>query len=239
MINVLIPSCGKSEFFVDSFYPKNVIEINGKPMIQYVIENYESVLDKKFTFILLQDECDKFHTDNIISILTNKTSNILKLKNTTGGALCTCLMAIEYIGNDDELIIANNDQIIQEDIEMIVKNFRGRNLDGGVVCFNSVHPRWSYVRLDKEQVVETAEKRPLTHHAIAGFYYFKHGKEFIEAAKMAIKKGEMYEGAYYLSAAINEMILMNKNIGYFEIKSSQYCSFYSPEKIRLFAEEQV
>lgn len=238
MINVLIPSCGKSKLYENSYYPKNVIEISGKPMIQHVVENYADINDKKFTFVFLQDECDKFHTDHITSILTNETSNVIKLKNSTGGALCTSLMAIDYINNDDELIIANSDQIIMEDINEVINEFRKKKVDCGVITFNSVHPRWSYVRLAGENVVETAEKRPLSHHAIAGFYYFAKGKQFVKAAKQAIKKGEMYDNAYYISSAINEMILQNRLIGYYEIENSKYFSFYTPDKINSYVKEQ-
>ncbi len=234
MLNILIPSCGKSEFFSDSYYPKNVIEINGKPMIQHVIENYSDIPDKKFTFIILQDECNRFHTDHVVSILTKKDANIITLKNPTGGALCTCLMAVEYINSDDELIIANNDQVICEDISCIIEGFRKCALDCALICFDSVHPRWSYARLEGENVVETAEKRPLSRHAIAGFYYFKRGRDFVMGAKRSIRKGETYEGNYYISAAINEMILMNKKVGYTSIDNTSYFSFYSPEKINTF-----
>ena len=39
--------------------------------------------------------------------------------------------------------------------------------DAGVITFESVHPRWSYVRLDSEnRVTETAEKRPISNSRI-------------------------------------------------------------------------
>ena len=77
MINVLIPACGKSKFYEDSYYPQNVTEINGKPMIEHVIWNYSSLKDAKYTFCFFRDECDKFHTDKIVQILTNQNCNIV------------------------------------------------------------------------------------------------------------------------------------------------------------------
>lgn len=87
-------------------------------------------------------------------------------------------------------------------------------------------------------MVEAAEKRPVSKHALAGFYYFKHGCDFIDAAKKTIKKGCAYDGRYYLSASINEMILMNKKVNYYQISNSQYHSFYSPEKVHVYEKEQ-
>lgn len=80
-------------------------------------------------------------------------------------------------------------------------------------------------------MVETAEKHPLSSHAIAGFYYFARGIDFIHASKQVIRKKETYNGRYFISSSINEMILENKKVGYYEIDSDKYHSFYSPEKI--------
>lgn len=237
MINILIPSCSNSEFFADSYYPKTLYEVNGQPMIQQVSAAFNSLEDKHFVYMFLQKECDKFHTDNVVSILTGHTADIIRLKDTTGGALCTCLMAIEYINNEDELIISNNDQIIDEDFNNIVGNFRNRNTDCGVVCFETLHPRWSYVRVSGDEVVEAAEKRPISNSAIAGIYYFRHGSDFVKAAMDAIRKGSMHDGRYYLTAAVNEMILQNRNVRKYDIANEQYHSLFTPERIRLYEDE--
>lgn len=237
MIHILIPSCGHSEFFKDSYYPKSMIEVNGKPMIQCVVENYQSIQEKKFIFLFLQYECNKFHTDHAVKLMTEE-SEIIRLKEITGGALCTALMAIEQIDSEIPLIIGNNDQIIEEEIADILRYFQKVDADCGVACFESIHPRWSYVRMKGEQVVETAEKRPISKLAIAGFYYFKKGQEFVEAAKRAIKKGRTEDGKYYLSMAINEMILMNKRVCCYRLEEGTYHSFYSPEMIQIYEKQQ-
>jgi len=237
MVNVLIPSCSNSEFFSDSYYPKTLYEVNGKPMIQLVSGSFNEIEDKHFVYMFLQKECDKFHTDNVVSILNNRECDVIRLKEITGGALCTCLMAIEYIDNSDELIISNNDQIIDEDFNAILNDFRTNNADCGVVCFETLHPRWSYVRFEGNTVVEAAEKRPVSNKAIAGIYYFKHGHDFIESAMEAIRKGGTFDGKFFLTAAINEMILKNKNVRKYDIDNSKYHSLFTPERIRLYEEE--
>lgn len=232
MINVLIPACGRSRFYEESYYPQNVIEIIGKPMIEHVIRNYADLIDVKYTFCFFRDECYKFHTDKIVSILTDGNCNIVQQENTTAGALCTALLAVDYINNKNELIIANSDQIIDTDISAVVSDFRKKNADCGVISFNGVHPRWSYIRVNKEgEVVETAEKHPLSNHAIAGFYYYARGFDFVEAAKQVIRKRETYDERFFISSSINEIILQNKKVSYYEIGSSKYHSFYSPDKI--------
>lgn len=234
MINVLLPAMGKSTFFKDYYFPKLMLEVGGSTVLEKVVDNFSTIHDRHFIFVLNEKECTEFHINESAKIITEPNSDIIILKNQTQGALCTCLIAADYINNDNPLIIANFDQIIDADYTDIIKYFEEKNLDAGVITFQSIHPRWSYVRLeddDMNKVIEVAEKRPLSKHAIAGFYYFKHGSDFIKCAENTILKENMTDGKYYISASLNEMILLNKKIGCFEIDKKQYHSFYSPEKI--------
>ena len=140
-------------------------------------------------------------------------------------------MAIEHINNDTPLVIANADQIIGEDIQTKIGILEA--YDAGVITFDSVHPKWSYARVDSDgSITETAEKRPISKHAIAGFYYFKEGKEFIASAMSMIRKDANVNGLYFIAPALNEMILKNKSLGIVQIDNTNYHTFYSPNKIK-------
>lgn len=232
MINVLIPAMGESNFFKDYYYPKFMLEIDGKTVLERVIENYDALADKHMIFLLKQEECNQFHVDASIRILTGNQSSVIVLKNNTKGALCTCLLAVGKINSSEPLLIANSDQVIDVDYAEVIRHFEERGLDAGVVTFPSIHPRWSYVRMENDFVVEAAEKRPLSNRAIAGLYYYHKGSDFVEAAKKAILKSSTQEGKFYISSSLNELILSNKKIGCFEITKDQYHSFYSPDKIK-------
>ena len=232
MINVLLPAMGDSTFFKDYFFPKLMLEVRGLTVLERVISNFASLENKHFIFVLSEKECNEFHIDQSARIITEPDSDIIVLKNQTKGALCTCLIAADYINNDDPLIIANFDQIIDVNYNLVVNEFEEKKFAGGVITFPSIHPRWSYVRKEGENVIEVAEKRPLSKNAIAGFYYYSHGRDFICSAESAILKKNNCSGKYYISSSLNEMILKNKKIGTFEVDKEQYHSFYSPEKIR-------
>ena len=141
-------------------------------------------------------------------------------------------MAVEYINNNTSLIIANSDQVIETDYIKVIEHFNNIGADAGVITFPNIHPRWSYARKVGDEVVEVAEKRPLSKDAIAGFYYFKKGSDFVQTAKNAMMKQSNLDGRYYISSSINEMILLGKKVGYFDIEKEQYRSFYSPAKIK-------
>jgi ribosomal protein L31 len=114
---------------------------------------------------------------------------------------------------------------------MLVPAFEGS--DAGVITFKSLHPRWSYVRLDEHQrVVETSEKRPISRNAIACIYYFKIGRDFVESAMSIVQKDSHVNGIFYISSTLNEMILKEKSVTSIEVETSKYHTFYTPQKIK-------
>lgn len=235
MVNVLLPAMGKSDFFKESFFPKLLTEINGKTMLEIVIDGYISVSPKNYIFVFSEKDCNEFHLDSSVKMLVSESS-VIKLKNETAGALCTCLMAVDYINDETPLIIANSDQIIDVDYRAVLDYFDSQNADAGIITFPSIHPRWSYAKKCGKEVVEVAEKRPLSKNAIAGFYYYRYGTDFVKGAKNALLKQNHLNGRYYISATMNEMILNGKKIAYYDIPQQKYHSFYSPAKIKEYEE---
>jgi dTDP-glucose pyrophosphorylase len=225
----------ESKYFKDSVFgfPKPLVEIGDKSMIQLVVENLQTIKDeKRFIFILSSEDCEKFHLDNVVKLLTDDCCEIIKISGDTKGAACSTLMAVAHINNDRELIIVNNDQIFDCNLNDVLGSFRADRADAGVITFETVHPRWSYVGLEQEnKVIEAAEKKPISRHGIAGFYYFKQGAYFVSAAMQSIKKGASVNGLFYISPVLNEMILANQNVVAQEIDKNVYHTFYTPQKI--------
>lgn len=189
-MQILIPIANDAKSFFpveDYHFPKPLIEVSGKPMIERVIENFNTVKgDKKFFFVTNKNDNLKFSLGKIIDLLAPGSKNVV-LRDSCSGSICSCLMTIDLIDADKPLIIGNGDQEIEDNINDIIEKFVDLNADAGVLTFESVHPRWSYVRCDhRMKVSEAAEKRVISRHAIAGFYYFARAKIFFEAAKRAI-----------------------------------------------------
>lgn len=235
MLNILLLLAGQSSFFSkeEFIFPRPLIEINGKSMIQHVIENLASIRGpKKFIFVVNDEDCRKHHLDNVLRLLTDKNTEIVRVSGETNGALCSALLAIEHIDDAVPLIIANADQIIETDLNEIINHFQEAHADGAVACFETVHPRWSYVRFDQQRhIIEAAEKRPISKHAIAGLYYFASGQDFVAAGMESIKKAAHVNGAYYVSGVLNELILKQKNLVAYHLDPECYHTLYSPQKI--------
>ena len=241
MINILIPLAGRSQIFEGQFFPKPFFEINDHIMIEYPIAALNRITEeKRFIFVLRHEDCVKFHLDKTIELLTSPNTVIIRQIGDTKGAVCTCLLAIDHINNDDPLIISNADQYLDVDYNQVLAHFRKHKAQGGLVCFDSVHPQWSYAKLDKEDnIIQTAEKQPLSRHAIAGFYYFEKGKYFVTASERSLEHEAHCNGLYYTAPIYNELLLEGLSLKAYHVPKEKYHSFYSFSKIRDFEKQNV
>ena len=216
-MNVIIPMAGRGKRFEDAGYsfPKPLIDVNGKPMIQMIIENLN--LTAKHIFICQGEHVQKFAIHDLMNLL-KPDSEIISINEITQGAAETVLKAKDLINNDDELIIANSDQWIDWNQQHFLSFMRKNEADGGIVTFISTHPKWSYVRINDENLVEeVAEKRPISNIATVGIYYYKHGKDFVKAAEQMMTKNIRTNNEFYVAPVFNEMIASGKKIHIYPI----------------------
>lgn len=220
----------------DTVYCTALYEINRKTILQHIIEALVKIREAEFIFILNKSNVEKYHLDSVIKLLLPQ-AEIVVAQGQTKGSACSCLLGIDYFKPEESLIIVGGDQLVTIDLQEVVDFFVQRNYDGGVICFEDIHPRWSYVRLNDEgMVTEAAEKRPISNHATTGFYYFKRTSDFVESAFQMIKKNAGINGNFYVCPAYNEMILEQKEIGVYHIKKEQYFNFSHIKGIELYEE---
>ena len=237
-MQILIPIAGYSPFFAkeEFYFPKPLIEIAGRPMIELVVEQLQRQFEgARFVFVADREDVRSFSLDRILSLLAGSDSCIVERLGKTSGALCSCLLAVDSLNLDQPIILANSDQIIEEDLSEAVEAFQRHNVAAGVITFDSVHPRWSYVVDDgTSNVVQTFEKRVASRNAIAGFYYFASARQFFEAAKRVILNDVRIDGMYFISSALNEIILEGGRVLHTTVESRLYHSFYAPSKLDEF-----
>lgn len=217
-------------------YPKNLVEIAGRALIEHVVDGFASVkrLTDSRIYVIGNDEDRRFHTASVIRLL-DPGARVIKAPGSTAGAACTALLACAGIDNDSPLLIVNGDIVVRSDIASALEEFSQRDLDGGVIVFDDVHPRWSYVRVDdREMIVEAAEKRPISRLATAGVYYFRRGADYVESAKSMIRKQAAIDGRFYVCPCYNEMVLAGKSLGIHRIERSDYFSLATPQGVEDF-----
>ena len=206
-MNVIIPMAGHGSRFSQAGYtfPKPLIEVHGKPMIQVVIDNLK--VDAHFIFIVQKDHREKYNLDCMLSLLA-PGCDIVEVDKVTEGAACTVLLGKEFINNDSPLVIANSDQFVEWSSLDFFYKMNEQSLDGGIVSFKSTHPKWSYAKTDNHGfVLEVAEKKTISDIATVGIYYWKKGSDFVKYAEQMIDKNIRVNNEFYVCPVYNEAIL--------------------------------
>ncbi|MAX23468.1 MAG: nucleotidyltransferase [Phycisphaeraceae bacterium] len=236
-MKIVIPMAGPEPQFSKIGQIKALVEIADKPMIELVVDNLKSIRDDaEFIFVIRKEICRKYHLDDVLKLLV-PNATIVTAQNDTAGAACTAMLAIDHLQDNDPMIITNGDQLIQTDLNKAMTDLTLRNLDAGTIVFESIHPRWSYVLVDENQlVVEAAEKWPISKMATAGFYYFKQAGDFIEAVGNMLQKQASVNDWYYVCPTFNELILKQKRIGIHQIKRTEYISLATPEGVEAYSQ---
>lgn len=240
MINIVIPMSGRGSRFKDVGYtlPKPLIDVDGKPMIQKVIENIN--LNGRYIFLVLKEHYDIFNLGNLLpKFCTPNSCKVIVVEKVTEGAACTCLLAKQEINTEDQLVVANSDQLVEWDSTMFIKQMLVEQVDGGIVSFSASDPKWSFVKMDpaKNLVVEVAEKRVISDQATAGIYWFKHGCDFVEGAESMILKNIRTNNEFYVCPVFNELIQNQKKICSYPVDNMY--GLGTPEDLQNFLSKKI
>jgi HAD superfamily hydrolase (TIGR01509 family) len=211
-LNVLIPMAGAGSRFAQAGYtfPKPLIDVNGKPMIQVVVENLG--LEANYIFVVQKEHREQYNLDTMLGLIA-PGCKIVETDGITEGAACTALLAKEYIDNDNPLFFANSDQFVEWDPVEFMYNMQEKDADGGIVTFKATHPKWSYAAVGEDGLVRlVAEKNPISDDATVGYYYWKSGSDFVKYAEQMIDKDIRVNNEFYVCPVFNEAIDDNKQI---------------------------
>ncbi len=140
-LNVLIPMAGAGSRFEQAGYtfPKPLIEVKGKPMIQVVVENLN--LDANYIYVVQKAHREKYNLDTLLNLLT-PGCKIVETEGLTEGAACTALLAKEFIDNNAPLFFANSDQFVEWNSNEFMYKMQETDADGGIVTFTATHPKF-------------------------------------------------------------------------------------------------
>ena len=237
MLKIVVPMGGEGRPFADRgfTFPKPLIEVRGRSMIEIVVENLTPRRrPHQFVFIPKQEHVTKFALAEVLQLLSPGCA-IVPMKAPTSGALCSVLLATDHLRDDCQLLIANADQHLSVPIDDFLDAAEQPGVDGCIMTFPNTHPRWSYAKVDEGRVVAVAEKRPISRHATVGLYHFRSSVEFLRAAERSIVKNAALGGEFYVAPVYNEFVLAGKAIVTFPIGPEQMHSLGTPEELERFA----
>ena len=233
-LNVLIPMAGAGSRFEQAGYtfPKPLIEVKGKPMIQVVTENLN--IKANYIYIVQKTHREKYNLDTLLNLIT-PGCKIVDVDGITEGAACTALLAKEYIDNDKPLFFANSDQFVEWDSNEFMYKMNETGCDGGIVSFEATHPKWSFAKINEEGLVtEVAEKNPISNIATVGYYWWKQGSDFVKYAEEMIEQDIRVNNEFYVCPVFNNAIAAGKEIRTFNIE--KMWGLGTPEDLKYYLE---
>lgn len=214
---VVIPMAGLGSRFKNAGYskPKPLIDVLGKPMIEWAVQSFDFLSKLKsysLLFIILEED-DRHH--NLTEELRARfgpqhPTEILTLPHVTRGQMETVLAAKKHVNSHNKLFIYNCDTYSRAPIWELIEQ---DDPDGILPYFYAADERYSYMRFDEYgHVVETAEKKVISEYASTGLYYFKHGRDFVMAAERSLTEDAASVGEFYIAPLYNSLIRQGKRI---------------------------
>jgi len=235
-LNVLIPMAGAGSRFEQAGYtfPKPLIDVRNKPMIQVVVENLN--IDANYIYLVQKKHREKYNLDTLLNLLT-PSCKIVEVDGITEGAACTALLAKKFIDNDSPLFFANSDQFVEWDSNEFMYKMQETDADGGIITFKATHPKWSFAKINENGlVIEVAEKKPISNIATVGYYYWKHGSDFVKYAEQMISKNIRVNNEFYVCPVFNQAIEDKKQIRIFNVEGMW--GLGTPEDLKYYLENK-
>jgi len=233
MVQIIIPMSGLGQRFINVGYntPKPIIEVDGKPIIEHVVNLFPKEIDIKFI-------CNNKHLQetNMRTILKSfcphgKIYEVPVIGRQ--GPVHAVSLIFDKIDDNKEVIVSYCDYGTWWDYSKFLEDTRNRNADGAIACYKGFHPHMlgidNYAFLKETTygsrwMEQIQEKKPFTNnrmqeYASNGTYYFKSGvimkKYFQKLMDLQMK----VKNEYYVSMVYNLLVKDNLSVNIFEIEN--------------------
>ena len=215
---IVIPMAGLSSRFFKAGYtePKYMLPAHGIPLFDHAVLSFKAYFETtEFVFIVRSDYNTAQFVESRCQILGIKDYQIVSLAADTRGQAETVYLGIEDCDDALPITIFN--------IDTFRPNFTLPNVadegDGYLEVFKGEGSNWSYAKPkspDSNQVIETAEKNPISDLCSTGLYHFAHAGDFKRAFQLEAAKpiSEWQKQELYIAPLYNYLIEEGKDIRY-------------------------
>lgn len=228
-MNIIIPMSGIGKRFLEAGYtdPKPLIPVEGKPIIQHVVERFDTEND---TFIFV---CNEPHLRDtpmrsvLERIVKNKT--IVAVPQEKYGPVWATLQASHLIQDDEAYVVNYCDFSWRWDYNDFKKMMLDTRCDGSVISYKGFHPHllgpntYASMRATPDhRMIEIREKYSFTPNKMdcyqsSGTYYFSKGSYIKKYFRQLMNKKIDLNGEYYVSLVYNELKTDGLDIFIYEI----------------------
>lgn len=228
-MKIVIPMTGQGSRFKAAGYQvlKPLIEVDGKPIIEHVVNLFPG--EKDFIFI-----CTKEHLANIPNLqFTLKRiapeGKIVTIESHKKGPVYAVEKIVNLLPDDEEVIVNYCDFSTYWNYGDFLKHTRGRHADGAIPSYRGFHPHmlgstnYAFMRHSGQWMSEIREKQPFTNNrmqefASNGTYYFRKGEYVKRYFRKLMDEDVNLNGEYYVSLIYNLMVRDGLRVSVYEIQ---------------------
>lgn len=229
MTTNLIPMAGQGSRFTNEGFtlPKALVPVSGIPMVIRAIRNMPKA--DKWIFVVRQEHINNYQIDKLIK---NEIPSaiIISVNKTTEGQACTCMLAEQYLDENEPLFIAacDNGYLYSEskyvdlckddDIHSIIWTFTKRE----ILRKNPFAFGWCQLENGSNIIKDVSVKTPISDdpyndHAVVASFFFKKAKYFISAVNLMINENYRINNEFYVDALPIFLKKMGKQTVIFDV----------------------
>lgn len=211
-ISLVIPLAGEGSRFKKTGWniPKPFIPIQGKTMIDRVLESFDQAIQNKYidriVLIVRSSMLHEFSCElrKISEKYATTDVSFVEAKSLTQGAACSVLLSREKLQGGPLLIADCDTSYRQNAIYRMCETITTEKPNIAVACFWSDSDRFSYI----DNTVfppSVAEKRVISHDALSGLYYFSSADDFFSETIKAMIYNDREKGEFYISKILGNL----------------------------------
>jgi len=235
-LQILMPMAGLGSRFIDGGYktPKPLIKVDGKEMYIKALSSFDSLCcEKRFIFVIQEKHQIEYQLKNNICTSLPE-ADVITINHNTRGSVETCLEAENKLNMQDPVVVLDCDLWFKsEDYINTIENVMLGKCDdvgGSLLYFESNSERYSYAEIENSLVLRTAEKKPISSHALVGAYFFSSASIFVKAAKELLEKQISKTIKEYYTSLLYNIVIADKH-KVTASKIQDYHSFGTPEEL--------
>ena len=208
--------------------PKPLIKVDGKPIIQYIVEMFPG--EKDIIFICNKDHLKEpeYCMQEILEEIAPE-STVIAINPHKLGPVHAVLKVIDQLDLNKPTVVNYADFTCDWNYRDFCNMVEETKCDGAIPCYRGFHPHtlWSnyyaYVREESMRAWDIQEKTPFTdfpreEFASSGTYYFRTGKLMQQYFERCVLEDLTVSGEYYVSMVYKPMMQDGLNIQVYELE---------------------
>jgi hypothetical protein len=161
--------------------------------------------------------------------------SVVSIANPTKGALASAALCMGHVSATNPiLIVPNNVLVNRNSILEFVENMNILQYSAGCLTIKSNDQKFSYAELGNDgSIVQIVEKQVVGENALAGIYYFRNRKTFLDCAGWSFRNQVTTNAQFYIAPSLNFLLSVGESVGLQILGTDKYFRFENQFDVEL------